>query len=255
MAWKYYKCKKGSGAMENVNLLSIKELDDTQYVDLDFNEYENLNKICEILSEYIIQKYEQKILYKIIYRNIEFFSSSQKKEIYTRVSKRLEIDETFYALRREMIEDKLKEYFSEENKIIINGFVIFRLNEYFSKLEEYILNEIDQYLIEKDYDEFLELIKYFVDITNPKCSFIDAYYDGSAYHIYDENHVEITDEYASDLLDSCNDVFVTPDDVFLSLLISIAPEKICIHDADRIPNKELLSTIQKVFGKRVAYVH
>jgi len=239
--------------MENVNLLSIKELDDAQYIDLDFNKYENLDKLCEVLADYIIRKYEQKLLYKIIYRNIEFFSGVQKKEIFLRVTNHLENDTAFLKLRCDIIEKKLKEYFSVENKIVINGFVVFRLNEYFSKLEDYILNEIDEYLIEKDYDEFLELIKYFVDITNPKCTNIDAYYDGQSYHIYDENLIEITNEYANNLLDDCSDIFVTPDDVFLSLLISIAPEKICIHDIDHIPNKELLGTIKKVFGQRVTY--
>ena len=239
--------------MESVNLLSIKELDDTQYIDLDLKEYENIDELCNVLAEYIIQKYEKKLLYKIIYRNIEFFSGLQKKDIMMRVSKKLTTDQEFMCLRRKMIEKKLKEYFSEENNIVINGFVAFRLNEYFTKLEDYILNEIDQYLIEKDYDEFLELIKYFVDITDPKQTIVDAYYDETGYHIYDEDHNEITDDYANYFLSDCQDIVVSQDDVFLSLLISIAPEKILIHHAENMPNKELLSTIRKVFGNRVFY--
>ena len=100
------------------------------------------------------------------------------------------------------IRDRLQ-YFQEEKTIVINGFVMFRLGFYFVYLENLILQEIDQYLIQKDYDEFLDLIKYFIDISTAKRDTVEIYYDGKTYRIYDENKLDITDLFIEDILETC----------------------------------------------------
>lgn len=239
--------------METNNSLSIKEWNEMPYISIPFENEAHLNNVCHILSDYIIEHYEEKFIYKIVFKNIEFFTKYQKREIYKIVLLKLQEDKDFYAVRHRIVFEKLKEYFLEEHTIIINGFAVFRLNEYINVLENYILTQIDEYLIQKDYDEFLELMKYFVNLSEPKCAHIDAYFDGKDYHIYNQNHMEITDMFSKDLLSNYEDVAITADDIFLSLLINIAPTHICIHNIEAIPNKELLNTIQKIFGPRIEY--
>ena len=167
---------------------------------------------------------------------------------------KLEVDREFYAIRHRIVFENLISYFNKEHTIVLHGFAVFRLNEYISILENYILTQIDEYLIRQDYNEFLELIKYFVNLSTPKCNCVDTYYDGTDYHIYDENHMEITDLFSKDLLNQYPDMVISADDMFLSLLISIAPKHIRMHNAEKMLNKELLGTIQKVFGARVEYL-
>ena len=123
------------------------------------------------------------------------------------------------------------------------------------------MQEIDQYLVQKDYDEFLYLIKYFIDISTAKRDTVEIYFDGKTYRIYDENKLDITDMFIEDILDTCynqseqNKDQITPDDILLSSLISIAPQKIIFHNAGQLTNQELMQTINKVFSNRVQYVN
>lgn len=246
--------------MEICNCLEFDKADKLEYFDVKTDTGENLKSVCDLLADYIIEKYETQIVYKIVFKNMEFFSKAEKREIFTLVLERLNHDQKNKNCRKNLIQEQLLQYFQEEKTIVINGFVMFRLGFYFVYLENLILQEIDQYLIQKDYDEFLDLIKYFIDISTAKRDTVEIYYDGKTYRIYDENKLDITDLFIEDILETCysqneqNKDQVTPDDILLSSLISIAPQKIIFHNASQLTNRELLQTINKVFYNRVHYV-
>ncbi len=249
----------GCGKVEICKCLEFEEPDKLEYLDLKSSTGENLQSVCELLADYIIDKYENQIIYKIVFKNMEFFSKNEKREIFALVLKRLNDNCEERSYRRSLIQEQLRQYFQEEKTIVINGFVMFRLGFYFVYLENFILQEIDQYLVQKDYDEFLDLIKYFIDISSAKRETVEIYFDGNSYRIFDENKSDITNLFIEDLVDTCcnqkeqTENQVTPDDILLSSLISIAPRNIIFHNAGQLKNQELIQTINKVFCNRVQY--
>jgi putative sporulation protein YtxC len=148
---------------------------------------------------------------------------------------------------------RLLEYFDESNKIILDGFINFRLKDFKNDLEDIVDRAVDDYLMEKEYKEFLRLLKYFVDIQEPKFDMIHiiAGVKENEYSILNEDENEITNECMKDFINDIPGGELNFDDLLVSTLITLAPKLITIHGVSSFKNKELLETIKNVFANRV----
>lgn len=214
--------------------------------------------VSNALGNYIIKQYEGKLILRIINSNYCYFNSGEKKEI---LSKSLNIikdeekkiyDSLFEIKRRNVIVRKLMEYFEGSNSLILEGFINFRLKEYMKDLEEVVDKAVDDFLMEREYREFIRLLRYFVDIQNPKFDTINviAGYDGK-YILMDETGREITNECIQEFVNEISEGEINYDDLLVSSLITFAPRKVVIHCKGQMRNKELLETIKNVFCGRV----
>jgi putative sporulation protein YtxC len=63
-----------------------------------------------------------------------------------------------------------KGYGSPENndEMVLDGFIRFRLKDFRHELEKAVDRAVDDLLIEKEYSEFIKLLRYFVEIQEPK---------------------------------------------------------------------------------------
>lgn len=211
-----------------------------------------------ILSDYIIRFYEKKLLSRIINMNYCYFNRSEKRQILDLTSSLLKPvgDETKLSIyttkRKNLIIKKLLEYLENNNEIILDGFINFRAREYTRELEEVVDKAVDAFLMEREYQEFIKLLRYFVDIQVPKLESVHILsgYD-SKYVIRDHLQNDITNECIKEFLNEVPDESINYDDLLVSSLITIAPLRIYIHCANQITNKELLNTIKSVFLNRV----
>ena len=60
--------------------------------------------------------------------------------------------------------DKIKVCIEENNEFNINGFLLFRMKDLRLNIEVLIDRVIENYIIDKEYEEFIRLLKYFVNI-------------------------------------------------------------------------------------------
>ena len=215
--------------------------------------------ISNALADYIIRQYEEKLLIRIINGNYCYFNSMEKKEI---LGKALNIirndDKTFFnslfqIRRRNVIIRRLMDYFDNSNSIILDGFVNFRLKEYIKDLEEIVDKAVDDFLMDREYKEFIRLLRYFVDIQEPKIDTVHVIvnYDNK-YTILDDTKKEITNECIQEYVNEIAEGEINYDDLLVSSLITFAPRKIIIHCSGQFRNKELLETIKNVFAGRVS---
>ena len=215
--------------------------------------------ISNALADYIIRQYEEKLLIRIINSNYCYFNSMEKKEI---LGKALNIirndDKTFFnslfqIRRRNVIIRRLMDYFDNSNSIILDGFVNFRLKEYIKDLEEIVDKAVDDFLMDREYKEFIRLLRYFVDIQEPKIDTVHVIvnYDNK-YTILDDTKKEITNECIQEYVNEIAEGEINYDDLLVSSLITFAPRKIIIHCSGQFRNKELLETIKNVFAGRVS---
>ena len=215
--------------------------------------------ISNALADYIIRQYEEKLLIRIINGNYCYFNSMEKKEI---LGKALNIirndDKTFFnslfqIRRRNVIIRRLMDYFDNSNSIILDGFVNFRLKEYIKDLEEIVDKAVDDFLMDREYKEFIRLLRYFVDIQEPKIDTVHVIvnYDNK-YTILDDAKKEITNECIQEYVNEIAEGEINYDDLLVSSLITFAPRKIIIHCSGQFRNKELLETIKNVFAGRVS---
>jgi putative sporulation protein YtxC len=210
------------------------------------------------LADYIIRQYEERLLTRIINGNYCYFNSAEKKEI---LGKALNIirneDKNFFnslfqIRRRNVIIRRLMDYFDNSNSIILDGFVNFRLKEYMKDLEDIVDKAVDDFLMDREYREFIRLLRYFVDIQEPKLDTVHVIVGyNNKYTLLDESRKEITNECIQEYVNEIAEGEINYDDLLVSSLITFAPRKIVIHGNDQFRNKELMETIKNVFSGRV----
>ncbi len=210
-----------------------------------------------ILSDYIIKYYEKKLITRIVNMNYCYFNQAEKKQIVDLSTSILKSGENskislYSTKRKNLIFRKLLEYFENSNEIILDGFVNFRIKEYIRELEDVVDKAVDTFLMEREYQEFIKLLRYFVDIQEPKLEAVHILpgYENK-YIILDHSHNEITNDCIKEFLNEVPEEDINFDDLLVSSLITIAPIRIYIHDAKQIKNKELIETIKNVFLNKV----
>ncbi|MBC7766347.1 MAG: putative sporulation protein YtxC [Hyphomonadaceae bacterium] len=235
-----------------VRMLCIKAPSITDYAILK-------SALSDLLAKYLVMRYENKFMLRILRAKYFYFNATEKQEIIkhaiknTRLSEQHTIINRFWAVEREqMIKQKLTEYFDNASDIILDGFANFRLKEYFNELEEIIEKAVDDYLMEKEYAEFIYLLKYFVDVQESKCDHVHVLKDFEGKYMLSNEHFEEIDEGSiDDYRDEVVEGLINEDDLLISALIFLAPKKVILHNATEFKNKELLKTICNVFGSRV----
>ena len=107
-------------------------------------------------------------------------------------------------------------------------------------------------MVEKEYKEFIKLLKYFVDIQESKINLVNLYVQPhGGYTLKDEDGKDVLNIFLSELSECKIGVDANLEDVIISGLITSVPKKIKIYGKEICSNKEFLDTIIKVFGERV----
>jgi len=216
--------------------------------------YDNNQKIFKsyisALSDYIIEQYEIKLLKRILFNRYGTLKPFQLKSIISHLPE-LDADEIIgREKRKEAVKSGLYQYFAEHDSGNVEGLVTFRLCAYEALLTHVAEQLIEHYLTYKEYEEFIELLRYFVNIQQERPHLAHLLVQsGGMYTILNENKEDITKE--------CISEFARPeeigqehfDDLLISILITLAPEKIIVHNGADIKNVELFETIHKVFGE------
>jgi putative sporulation protein YtxC len=214
--------------------------------------------LSKTLTEVIIGHYELRLLRKIIKENFFYLNDRERASVLENACKLLKDEEPmqpgsfYYANRRSRIMRSILEYLESEKELNIEGFVKFRLNVYMNELNDTIERALEIFVAEREYNEFIKLLRYFVEIQECKVEVVHLYQskDGR-YLLYDDSKNRISSEYFDELRSEILDDTINYDDLLISTLITISPNRIIIHDVDEFKNKELVQTIMNVFTERI----
>ncbi len=214
--------------------------------------------ISNALADYIIRQYEERLLARIINGSYCYFNSLEKREILCKARRIIQNEDKtifnslFQIRRKNVIIRRLMDYFDNSNSIILDGFVNFRLKDYIKDLEEIVDKAVDDFLMDREYKEFIRLLRYFVEIQEPKINTVHVIvgYDNK-YILLDETKKEITNECVQEYINEIAEGEINYDDLLVSSLITFAPRRIMIHCTGQFRNKELMETIKNVFSGRV----
>lgn len=149
------------------------------------------------------------------------------------------------------INNRTLRFISSSDYINIDGFVTFRMKDFVKDVKKDIANTVNELRVEKEYNEFINLLKYFVEIQRPKIETIHIHCKSGGYKLMDGNGQLIDNRLMESLAKEVCEKGVNNDDLLVSTLITLAPGNIIIHNYGLFNNRELLQTINRVFGKRV----
>ena len=217
--------------------------------------------VSNILYRIVIDNYRQKEMFEFLIDNYFFLKQSEILEVENQIIKVLKCEkivkdeDSIYCLNRinSMIE-KIRDCINEKQEININGFITFRMRKLRSDIEKIIDKVVGSYMIEKEYREFVRLLKYFVDIQECKIEEVNIIIEAvNKYIVMDGKGNNLYEEFLKELSGPKSDDEFNMEDILISGLITSAPRKIVIHNIDNATNKEFLDTINNVFGERVDY--
>lgn len=215
--------------------------------DVIIDDYNDLSDFCDILADYILNKYPEIIITNMLKNEYSYFNSNEINKIINSVIKETEF------IDKSVLTEILINYINTFNILLLDGFVLFRLSEYIQKLESAADKAARALMVQYEYDEFIELLKFFVDIQTPMLKTAHIIYSETKYIILDESFKEVTNDYIDDFLHELRYGRINYDDLLLSALITMAPSEIYIHNYEQIANTELLNTLKKIFNQNIHF--
>lgn len=204
------------------------------------------NFLTELIGEVVIEFYEEKILKQLINYNYFYFDEYEKNKILENCMQLIEPE----MYNTKLLDNKnIKEYVKENKAMILDGFVYFRLRAYLEYLDEVVDSGVNQFVIEKEYREFISLLRVYVESKVPEYNLLHLIYINGESILLDEkrNIVYVSEniynaKYLSDISFSSNDFA-------LNTLLCLLPRRIEIHLID--DEDEFINTLKLIFEGRV----
>ena len=217
------------------------------------NNIKDFNSIVSnMLSFLVIDIFEESIIKKIILNNYFYFDNIEIEKVFDICIDLLSENNDEYSIcdRLDLLSNIFYDYISNNKQIVLNGFINFRLKDYFSLLNSVVDIAVNKFIIEREYLEFISLLKLYINSQNSNLDIVHLVYYNNNCILLDENKniINVDDEifnakYLSDITFSSNDYA-------LNTLLTLLPKKIYIHLIDCSIN-EFINTIQLVFENRV----
>ena len=231
--------------------IDIEHLNDYPIVDI-----VNIFRYCiaNTVFEYIKYYKEPQLINKILNYDYYYFDIDERSKIEERIDSYMKNESYVDILQNESqkrITKMFIDYLKNNSVININGFITFRLKEYVLGLQEIVDRAVESFLMDQEYNEFIKLLRYFVDIQEPKYEVLNILFEeDERYQLYDEFGNIINNEYLN-IIEAELDASINHDDLLISSLITIAPNEIYIHKIDNLKNMDLIQTISKIFQDRI----
>ena len=202
--------------------------------------------LTELIGKVVIEFYEEKMLKQLINYNYFYFDEYEKNKILENCMQLIESE----MYNTKLLDNKnIKEYVKENKAMILDGFVYFRLKAYLEYLDEIVDNGVNQFIIEKEYREFISLLRVYVESKVPEYNLLHLIYINGESILLDEkrNIVSVSEniynaKYLSDISFSSNDFA-------LNTLLCLLPRRIEIHLID--DEDEFINTLKLIFEGRV----
>lgn len=207
--------------------------------------------LCDLIKKIITEFYEEKIIKQLINYNYFYFEEHEKRVILQNCLKIIKLDENKEREKINiLISKEITKYIMENKTINLNGFIYFRIKEYFNYLDNNVDRAVSQFVIEKEYSEFISLLRIYVETRSTEYDLLHLIYINGESILIDKNKniVSVSDniynaKYLSDISFSSNDLA-------LNTLLTLLPKKIEIHLIDE--EDEFINTIKLIFEGRVS---
>lgn len=209
-----------------------------------------LNQICNTLSLLIIDELEESLLNKLLFRNYFYFDLNERKQILDLCFDINTFDFTnIFEKKFNSLFNSFYEFLLENKSIVLEGFINFRISNYIEILDDILSDAVNQYVVEKEYVEFISLLKLYINSQKSNCGFVHLIYSKNESILLDENKQIISIE--NDILNRkyLSDISFSSNDYTLNSLLTLLPKKIYIHLIDNNID-DFINTILSVFENR-----
>ncbi|ARU59659.1 hypothetical protein CBW65_00315 [Tumebacillus avium] len=201
--------------------------------------------LAEGIAEFITDVWERYELQRIVASDFYYYGSDEVEYLADSAVNMLAglLGPDGKPLRAQHIALSVLEQFSQGHEILIEGLLRFRMQSLQEDLHRVALQSIDEYLMDLEYQEFVKILRYFLDVQEPRLPLLHMVY-------LDENTTRLFNAEGKPI-EPGDITEPVVEDMLMSTLINLAPEKLHIHAAgESLP--PLVETVTKIFaGKTV----
>lgn len=209
--------------------------------------------LATIITDMLMNGISKGMMSGILKKRYHYLAKGQLKNIVQKAHSYLnnlyEGDEFEQILvRHNFILKEVNDYLKCSSNLFLEGFIRFRLKNYFREIEESVEKAVDNFLVEQEYYEFIKLLRYFVDIQEPRIDEVHVFFKNQQnFYLLDEEKKPINQQQLQQVLSEFSED-IEYDDLLLSALITISPRRIVMHVMTEV---EIIETIVNVFQERV----
>lgn len=243
--------------------LNSLKLDSMQVSNKTFKLYENVilhynaeytdffyDKVASILTDTVLAFFEEKFLKRILEYNYFYFTHQEKKKILGMAQDFLEADtiskeDNYFAIYYPILD-----YIKENKSLVLEGFVNFRLKNYTKNLDYVIDISVNKFLIEKEYTEFINILRLYVSMSPYNFPTVHLIYCNNECVLLDDDKNIIPMNDNIDNAKFLSDVTFSANDYSLNTLLSLNPKRLVVHLIDK-KEDEFINTLKCIFESRV----
>lgn len=197
--------------------------------------------LSNTLSDSIINFYKPKILKRLIASEYFYFDDKD----------RISIMDEFSLIKSDLgdylLTDSILDYLKDHKSIVLDGFVNFRIRDYIDYIDEVLESAVSKFVMDKEYLEFVSLLKFYVDSKVPEPITVNLIYVNKEAILLDEkSNIIPLEDFDSEYL---SDISFSQNDYALNTLVGRLPQRINIHLIS--PKDEFIDTIKLIFENRV----
>lgn len=209
--------------------------------------------LANALAETILKKWEKEHVRKVVKKNRQLIEDNGQKVINNALNylnKGLGQVQGYRVNRKTKLVSQILSCLDHSPVFEIEGFLDFRAQDYKKEVNKAVEFAINEYVVEKEYGEFIQLLKHFLDSQAPRLERLHVGVTTQGkFHLYNDKEIEVTHQFLEDYqLENVNELGY--EDLLVSALIAVAPRQVTLHIRYE-GYKDTLQTIRNVFGERV----
>ncbi len=210
-----------------------------------------IHEVSCILSCLVIDELEEKIINNLILKNYFYFDVTERKHIIEICFDILTDDfNNYFDKKYNCLINSFESYLDLNKSLVLTGFLNFRIKDYVNIMEDIVDEAVNSFVIEKEYLEFISLLKMYINSQKSNCDIVHLIYNNENSILIDKDKkiIEVSDDifkakYLSDISFSSNDYA-------LNTLLTLIPKKIYIHLINNCID-EFINTVSLIFDGRV----
>lgn len=203
--------------------------------------------LAQGVCDFILDGCQQRLLRRLVATRYSYFTAPEQAEIVAAAERALSAVE-----RHERIRMRILQFLERQNTLIVDGFVTFRLQDLVAEAEAALDGSVDTFLLQREYQEFILLLRHFVETLPPRHDLVHAVMQpGGAFRLTDADGHPLSREAAE--VEAAAAPELAPEDRVISALVTLAPRTVVLHRpaGEQALDEEAVATVREVFGGRL----
>lgn len=206
-------------------------------------------KLATILSYLTIDYFENDIVKNILVSNYFYFDNLEIDRILDMCMENIFDNE--FNNRHMLLFDAFYDYITENHSIVLSGFINFRLSSYREVLEDLVNLSVNEFIIEREYLEFISLLKLYINTQPSTCDAIHLVCFDNDSILLNEDMDIIKIDKTSLNAKYLSDVSFSNNDYILNTLLNILPNKLFLHLSSFAGNLDFINTLKLIFEDKL----